>query len=226
MTDFTREAARLLRATEDALYHRRPMTGLFDQVSQSPMRKRVGGADEDLEGVSNFPMQASWFSNAKGCRGGHVCDSAASITELERQLRIVMREVSDLRCELAAERETRSSALTALGRRWKEEVLLEVRASEYQSRRVIDNLVVSLEQQRQEDGTARSLLQQRVEDLLRDSKVRDRTHFDAQEQLREQVDAMRERLESAVSECALLRVECVQHQERENSAMLSGSTRN
>ncbi|CBH11610.1 hypothetical protein, conserved [Trypanosoma brucei gambiense DAL972] len=216
MTDFGREAAKLLRATEDALYYRRSTAGSCEWADRDLKFRTSSSATGDMRGNSNFPFEAAWRTDNDGEKCG---DSAAYIIELQRQLRVVMSEVAGLRSELAAERDSRSSTLTALGRRWKEEVLVEVRTSEHQSRRAIDELSVAIQQQRKDEETARSLLQHRVEDLLRDSKVRDRTQFDMQEQLREQVDAMRERLESAVSECALLRVECVQHQERENSAI-------
>ncbi|KAG8346401.1 hypothetical protein ERJ75_000783900 [Trypanosoma vivax] len=232
MTDFSREAAKLLRATEDALCCRRPAAASLFLGKVDAGGWSVGVGNSDVRRTTHADARAvaegMWHCDGGAFHtvqdGGGSCGAGGGgimecVLELQRQLRVTMKEVSDLRSELTVERESRSTSLSALARRWKEEVLIEVRTVDHQSRRAVDELSVLLQQQQKEESTARSLLQQRVEDLLRNSKAKDRSNFDTQEQLREEMEAMRQRLETAMSECALLRVECTQQLEKERSAL-------
>ncbi|KEG06140.1 hypothetical protein DQ04_15701000, partial [Trypanosoma grayi] len=114
MSHFSREATKLLQAAEDALSGRGQSAWLHQ-----PAAAAQSGAAERHDDVS-LAMRSS-----------------PHVLELQRQLRVAMSEINDLRCELMAERESRSQTLTSLGRRWKEEVMVELRAADHQSRRVV-----------------------------------------------------------------------------------------
>ncbi|RNF08414.1 uncharacterized protein Tco025E_07180 [Trypanosoma conorhini] len=187
MSNFSREATKILRAAEDALSGRRP-------AAQQEVWERC----DDVKGAA---------------------PGAPPVLELQRQLRVAVAEIGDLRSELLAERESRSQTIAALGRRWKEEMLVELRAAGYQSRRALAELEANVQQQRKEEATARAVMQRQLDEALRCAKVRDRSQFEQQERLQEQLDGLRERLEAAVAECGLLRVESAQQLEKERAAL-------
>ncbi|RNF09075.1 hypothetical protein TraAM80_02507 [Trypanosoma rangeli] len=189
MSNFSREATKLLRAAEDALSGRRPA---------APSPQELWGRGEDCEGGVH----------------GH-----PPVLELQRQLRVAMTEIGNLRSELLAERESRSQTIALLGRRWKEEMLVELRAAEHQSHRAIAELEVNMQQQHKEEVTARAVMQRQLDEALRCAKVRGRSQFEQQECIQEQLDSLRERLEMAVAECGLLRVESAQQLEKERASL-------
>ncbi|EKF30444.1 hypothetical protein MOQ_005739 [Trypanosoma cruzi marinkellei] len=193
MSHFSREATKLLRAAEDALSGRRP-AALSLPIEQ----------------------QESW-DRRDGVLNGRHGDS--SVLELQRQLRVAMTEISNLRKELMAERESRSQTIVSLGRRWKEEVMVELHAADHQSRRAIAELEVNVLQRYKEEATARAVMQRQLDEALRSSKVRDRSQFEKQEYIQEQIDSLRERLEAAVAECGLIRIESTQQLEKERASL-------
>ncbi|EKG01993.1 hypothetical protein TCSYLVIO_006992 [Trypanosoma cruzi] len=193
MSHFSREATKLLRAAEDALSGRRP-AALSLPVEQ----------------------QESWDRRDGALNGRH---GDSSVLELQRQLRVAMTEISNLRNELMAERESRSQTIVSLGRRWKEEMMVELHAADHQSRRAIAELEVNVLQRYKEEATARAVMQRQLDEVLRSSKVRDRSQFERQEYIQEQIDSLRERLEAAVAECGLIRVESTQQLEKERASL-------
>ncbi|KAH9598011.1 hypothetical protein LSM04_000958 [Trypanosoma melophagium] len=203
MSNFSREAAKLLHVAEDALSGRRKAASLRQALaaevpweSVRPAAERYDKNDIDYGLVGSQHVQ-----------------------ELQRQLHVAMSEINNLRCELMAERDSRSQTLTSLGRRWKEEVLVELRAADHQSRRAISEIEANVHQRLKEEATARTVMQRQLDEVLRSSKVRDRSQFDHQEQIQEQLDGLRERIEAAVAECGIVRVESAQQLEKERASL-------
>ncbi|ORC85801.1 uncharacterized protein TM35_000321160 [Trypanosoma theileri] len=204
MSNFSREATKLLHVAEDALSGRRNAASLQQAIA----------AEAPWE---SFRPAAERYKNNDieyGLPGNHHV-----VVELQRQLHVAMSEINNLRCELMAERESRSQTLTSLGRRWKEEVMVELRAADHQSRRAISEMEANMLQRLKEEATTRTVMQRQLEEVLRSSKVRDRSQFDHQEHIQEQLDGLRERLEAAVAECGIVRVESAQQLEKERASL-------
>jgi hypothetical protein len=139
--------------------------------------------------------------------------------ELSRQLRTCMREIVELRSELAAEREGRSQLLQLHSKRIKEELFVEIRTAQHTVLHDYREFEAHMRQRSHDLEAAAANDRRKIEEALRFTKLHERSQFDAKEELREGLDELRGRVDAAVALCTGTRTEAVQDLERERAAL-------
>eukprot|EP00796_Vickermania_ingenoplastis_P012112 gene12112-8336_t len=201
MSRFARSAVELLYAAENALDRdgRRAVVAAAKTRHHSP--GAVAAALTDLSDC------------AAPCGAAEVPQA-----EMLRQLGVAMREIADLRTMLAEEREARTQLLVSLGKRWKEEVVVELRSGDLELRRLVAELEGNVGDKIKDMSAQVQLLQQQVEDSKRQSRVYSSTRVDMEDRLRDEMEELKTKLGTATASCASTRIECVQMLEREKAA--------
>lgn len=234
MSTFSRNAIDILRSAENALSGRptAPSASMYGTTATRPATSDAWGRSSPRPFPSNTQrrVEAVGEDGAWGQRfgggGGSPPSSPDTVTvgrdallDMQRQLRNGLQEVAELRSELAAEREHRSQTLLVLGKRWKEEVLVEMHGAEHRMRRDIAELENSVAQRLQTDATQAAVQRKAIEDLQRLAKVNDRARFEQQESLRDTLEELRGKVEAATAQSASVRIDCTQQLERAKAAM-------
>ena len=139
--------------------------------------------------------------------------------EFARQLRVCMKEIAELRSELSAEREGRHHLQQLIAKRSKEEVMVEVHTIHNQMRQDLREIEVSVQQRLTDSETTRAVDRRKVDDALRYLKSQERSQFDVAEQYREQLEDMRQRVDSCVAGTNTIRTEVTHQLESEKGRM-------
>jgi hypothetical protein len=136
-----------------------------------------------------------------------------------RQVRLCMKEIAELRSELAQEREGRHQLQALLAKRAKEEVLVEVHSIQNQMRQDMRELEAKVQERLSDSDTVRSLERRKVDDALRMLKAQERSQFDIAEQYRDQLEEMRQRVDTCVAASTTIRTEITHQLETEKGRM-------
>ncbi|KAK7197624.1 hypothetical protein NESM_000713400 [Novymonas esmeraldas] len=209
MASFSRSALETLRAAEDALAQRRA----------HPSAALAGGSDA-------YALHSAGVRGG-GCGVGHwyrdpvneAPTPTAAVEELQQQLSRAMRELIELRGELAAERDRRHETLAALGRQWKEDVLVEVHRRDAARQSDVAAVEERMAAQWREGSEGRLVVRRQLEEAVRASKVRDADCFQLREELHETARQLEERVDVALGHSSASRAECSRQLEQERATL-------
>lgn len=197
-SSFSKSATEMLRAAEDALAGRSGFAGTPPDFASPTLLTQ-----KQRSGAPAVMLQCS----------------TADMVDLQYQLNRTMRELIELRAELTVEREKRNEVIAAMGRQWKEELLVEVRRRDG----AIEGSIAALEERvatRWRDDNERQLvLRRQVDDALRAAKIRDGSQFELREELHTSLQHMEERVDAALAQSAAGRVDCAEQVEKAGAAL-------
>ncbi|CCW66658.1 unnamed protein product [Phytomonas sp. Hart1] len=204
MSRFARDALAMIESAEHAL------SGdpcAMDKGRTTSLRSPTRGTDPSYS-------SGVWEKKKGSPSPGDSCG-----WDLSRQLHFALKELTSLRAEFAAEREARGESLVALGRRWKDELRVELRAGAVAQERALSALEAGLTARLQAEAGKFALLKRQQEELQHTLKAHQRGEFDRQEQLREEMEGLRGRIEQGVAAATALRGEVVREMENEKAAL-------
>eukprot|EP00906_Rhabdomonas_costata_P027810 RCo039503 len=147
--------------------------------------------------------------------------SAEEGAGVSRQLRACMTELSELRKALVAEREARASLVASAMKKLKEEVQIDIAASEVKARASFAEIDAVVTQKLQAAEHARALERKRQEDGSRGAKFQERQYRETAEALREEMNALGTKVEGALAVVKQTRVEINQQLENERGAQVA-----
>ncbi|CCW65273.1 unnamed protein product [Phytomonas sp. EM1] len=208
MSRFAQDALDMIRSAEHALSGDR-------QTDSYTMEKMVSAGKPFIGDKENYRPSVWHVSNA------HVSHSDPLNYDLLRQLQLVLGEVSVLRSELAAERDARNESLISLGKRWKEEVMVEVRSGDYAQQRAVSALEHSMCDRLKSEAVKFAIMKRQLEEVLHIVKAQRGAEFDSLEQIREDLESMRGHVDMSIAQCAAMRIEAVQELEKEKATLSS-----
>jgi ABC-type transporter Mla subunit MlaD len=140
-----------------------------------------------------------------------------STLEITRQLRSCMREIVELRGELAAERDSRTQLISLASKRAREELLVELRVHQHAVQQDLREAQVRQQEQHRVTEINMATDKRKIDDALRSLKVLERAAFDDKDASREQIEELRGRVDAAVALCSTSRVDIVHELEKERS---------
>ncbi|KAG5483573.1 hypothetical protein CUR178_08239 [Leishmania enriettii] len=206
MSSFSTSALEMLQAAEDALAQRRYCRSVVPEGAGIHAYQTA-----DMRGGDYAAGQ--WY---KEPNHGSV-SLVSSVEELQHQLSRAMRELIELRAELAAERDRRHETLIAMGRQWKEDVLVEVHRRDAALQSDVSAVEEKMAAQLKESNESRLVLRRQLEEAMRASKVRDTDHFQLREEVRETARQLEERVDVALVQSSASRADCGRQLEQERS---------
>ncbi|CAJ1006441.1 hypothetical protein Q4I28_001756 [Leishmania naiffi] len=130
-----------------------------------------------------------------------------------------MRELIELRAELAAERDRRYETLIAMGRQWKEDVLVEVHRRDAALHSDVSAVEEKMAAQWKESNEGRLVMQRQLEKAMRAGKVRDTSQFQLREEMQETARQLEERVDVAMSQSSAARADCSRQLEQERTSL-------
>ncbi|KAG5510190.1 hypothetical protein GH5_08296 [Leishmania sp. Ghana 2012 LV757] len=206
MSSFSTSALEMLQAAEDALTQRRYCRNVVPEGASIHAYQIA-----DMRGGDYAAGQ--WY---KEPNHGAV-SLVSSVEELQQQLSRAMRELIELRAELAAERDRRHETLIAMGRQWKEDVLVEVHRRDAALQSDVSAVEEKMAAQLKESNESRLVLRRQLEEAMRASKVRDTDHFQLREEVRETARQLEERVDVALAQSSAARADCGRQLEQERA---------
>ncbi|KPI86359.1 hypothetical protein ABL78_4585 [Leptomonas seymouri] len=208
MSAFSTSALEILQAAEDALTQPR-------NTKRSALANTCNNTI-DYNGLHySYTLHQEPNSNCHT----HGASEASTVRELQSQLSRVMRELIELRAELAAERDHRNDTLVALGRQWREEVMVAVHRRDSSLQSDVAELEEKLTAQWRESNESRVVLRRQLEDAVRAAKVRDTDRFQLREELQETTRQVEERVEVALAQSTAARADCSRQLEQERASL-------
>lgn len=214
MSSFARNATEMLCAAETALGYENgsPLYGrLLASSTSSPETKEA--VEPTTSGFNVLKSDSQLLASQ---RFGH---GEVSLGEVFRRLSAATREIGELRSLLAEEREARSQLLLSLGKRWKEEVLVEVRRGDLDWRRSLAGVEGNIGESVKAMAVQLQLVQQQVADVKRSCHVYSQSRMDVEERLKDEMEELKTKVNNSTALCSNIRLECAQQLEREKSAI-------
>ncbi|KAG5484453.1 hypothetical protein LSCM1_07822 [Leishmania martiniquensis] len=206
MSSFSVSALEVLQAAEDALMHRRCYGSGIPEGATTHDYKTA-----DMRGGGYTAGQ--WYRDPNSGAASLV----SSVEELQQQLSRAMRELIELRAELTAERDRRHETLIAMGRQWKEDVLVEVHQREAALQSDVAAVEEKMAAQLKESNESRLVMRRQLEEAIRASKIRDTDQFQLREEVRETARQLEERVDVALSQSSAARADCDRQLEQERA---------
>ena len=215
MSSFSQSAFEMLQAAEEALAQPRGIRRSSSSSRQLPSAYAYKNNIEN-DGQSNgYAVHCDPNSS-----GNNLCaPETSTVRELQSQLNRAMRELIELRAELVAERDRRNETLVALGRQWKEDVLVAVHRGDAALQSDVAALEEKLTAQMKEGSESRLVLRRQLEEAVRAAKVRDAERFQLREELQETTRQVEERVEVALAQSTAARADCSRQLEQERAAL-------
>ncbi|KAG5509815.1 hypothetical protein JKF63_07460 [Porcisia hertigi] len=209
MSSFSRSALEMLQAAEDSLT-RRPCHSRGVPVGVGTYAYK-----------STIDTRENNFATSHSCKNQRsgVPSDVVGIEELQQQLSRAMRELIDLRAELAAERDRRHETLIAMGRQWKEDVLVEVHRREAALQSDVSSIEEKMVAQWRENNEGCLIMRRQLEEAMRASRVRDTDRFQLREELQERTQQMEERVDAALAQSSAVRADCSRQLEQERATL-------
>jgi predicted nucleic acid-binding Zn-ribbon protein len=201
MTSFSKSALEMLQAAEEALaqprglrsMQRPPTTAVYAYKSGVDYGDKRSGCTTHFDPNTDNGVGAA---------------ESTTVRELQRQLSSAMRELIELRAELAAERDRRNDTLVALGRQWKEEVMVAVHRRDAALHADVAALEEAMKVHCAESGERHIVVRRQLEESARAAKVRDNDRFQLREELEETTRQVEERVEVALAQSTAARADC------------------
>ncbi|KPA75827.1 hypothetical protein ABB37_08342 [Leptomonas pyrrhocoris] len=211
MTSFSRSALEILQAAEEVLTQPRHV-----RSQKKPTPAYAYKSTIDYNDMHNGRAA----HQDPNCNGHSVAvPEASTVRELQSQLSRAMRELIELRAELAAERDRRNDTLAALGKQWKEEVMVVVHRRDSALQSDVAEVEEKLTAQWRESNESCVVLRRQLEEAVRAAKVRDTDRFQLREELQETSRQMDERVEVALAQSTAARADCSRQLEQERAAL-------
>ncbi|CAG9570418.1 conserved hypothetical protein [Leishmania major strain Friedlin] len=130
-----------------------------------------------------------------------------------------MRELIELRAELASERDRRHETLIAMGRQWKEDVLVEVHRRGAALQSDVSAVEEKMTVQWKESNEGRLVMRRQLEEAMRADKIRDTNQFQLREEVQETARQLEERVDMALAQSSAARADCSRQLEQERATL-------
>ncbi|GET86748.1 hypothetical protein, conserved [Leishmania tarentolae] len=208
MSSFSRSALDILQAAEGALTQRRC-------YGSGVVRGTSGYAYKAIDTGDGEHTSGHWYRDPNST----TLLPVENVEELQQQLGRVMREVIELRAELAAERDRRHETLIAMGRQWKEDVLVEVHRCGVALQSDVSAIEEKMTAQLKESNESRLVMRRQLEEAMRAGKVRDANQFQLREEVQETARQLEERMDMALAQSSAARADCSRQLEQERATL-------
>ncbi|TPP43145.1 hypothetical protein CGC21_9990 [Leishmania donovani] len=208
MSSFSRSALDMLQAAEGALTQRRCYGSGVPGGASSFAYKTINTG-------SGGYATGQWYRDPNSS----ALSPVENVEELQQQLGRAMRELIELRAELAAERDRRHETLIAMGRQWKEDILVEVHRRGAALQSDVSAVEEKMMAQWKESNEGRLVMRRQLEEAMRAGKIRDTNQFQLREEVQETARHLEERVDMALAQSSAARADCSRQLEQERATL-------
>eukprot|EP00759_Apiculatamorpha_spiralis_P004505 PhF_6_TR12633/c0_g1_i2/m.20009 len=192
-SDWKRNLDQLLMGAETAV--RNPYSSVSPQYIGAP-QEQPRGTFRDREDLNNHG-------------GGGVM----------RELKVCLREIAQLRAELTAEKECRSSLLTSLAKRLKDDLMIDMSAMRHTFQRELKESELKWRQTLDNWEQSRVFESKRGEDILKALKTHERAVADTVDEIKEEMSEMSGKVTSAMASLQQSKLENARGLEQEKASL-------